>query len=231
MSNLDIPIDVPSYPFARQLEIVAKWAHLDPALLLDNQAKIAATFKNSPEAVKTLLECCPKTPWDWPAYASHIAKKLAEDEDEYDDPEDAPTADDVREFHRDELKDRVEHLYGKLRSNFYALYRKSQIDELKEFRPFWQIKGDCSDPLNRDVIRTRHADDGAWAGERVPWSCDKLLCRCDVYALSPRELARYVESNGKNDLSAINLLREWEEKEAKNPPAFSVEVRWVDKAE
>lgn len=228
MSGPDIPVDLPGYPFTRQLEIVAKWANLDPSLFLSKQTRIATVFKDREKAIPILVECCPPTPWEWPAYAAYIADKFAEVEDEYDDPEDAPTADDVRMFHRDERSDMVEHVYDKLRSNFYALHRKQQIDSLIEFRPYWQITGDCSAPLNRDAIRTRHAGDAALAGECVPWNCERLYCRCQAYSLSSRELARYVESNGKNDFAAAQLLREWNEKEAANPPLFSVQVRLLD---
>lgn len=220
---MDIPIDLPGHPFSEQLAAVAKWANFEPALLLNNQAQISASFKNRPEALKELLECCPSTPWEWPAYAAYIAEKLSEDEpDELDD---------VREFHRDERHDMVEHVYDKLRSNFYALYRKQQIDRIIEFNPYWQITGDCSDPFNRDVIRTRYAGDAAWEGECVPWSCERLYCRCQVYALSPRELARYVGSSGQNDLAAIKLLRELDEKEAQNPSPFTITVRLLDETE
>lgn len=209
MSKFDIPIDVPGYPFVRQLDIVAKWANLDPALLLNKQARLAKTFKNRPEAIKVLLSCCPSTPWVWPAYAAYIAAKVAEDEpDEIDD---------VREFHRDERKDMVEHVYDKLRSNFYALYRKQQMDSLMEFRPYWQLMGNCSDPFNLDVIRTRHAGDAAWAGECVPWDCERLRCRCQVHALSPRELARYAEEKGRDDPAVGELLKELAEYEKINP--------------
>jgi hypothetical protein len=217
---IDIPLDLPGQPFSEQLATVAKWAHLDPALLLDNQAKIAASFKNRPEALKALLECCPSTPWEWPVYAAYIAVKLAEDE-----PDDL---DDVREFHRDERHDMVEHVYDKLRSNFYALYEKNQIDSLIEFNPYWQIKGDCSDPFNRDVIRTRHAGDAAWAGECVPWRCERLYCRCQVHALSPRELARYAEEKGRDDPAVGELLKELAEYEKNNPSRVICTVTLIE---
>lgn len=213
MSKFDIPIDVPGYPFVRQLEIVAKWANLGPSLFLSKQNKIARVFKDREKAIPILLKCCPPAPWDWPAYAAHIAEKLAEVEEEHDDPEDAPTADDIREFHRDERRDMVEHVYDKLRSNFYALYRKHQMDGLKKFRPFWQIVGSCSGGDRRTLL----ADDEYWQNGCAPWNCPKLDCGCRVDSLTRTEFARYVERGCESDPSAVELLKAWEAHENSNP--------------
>jgi hypothetical protein len=86
-----------------------------------------------------------------------------------------------------------------------ALKRKIQLDSLKEFRPFWQLVGECA----ADGKQTRLADDEYWNTGCAPWNCAKPDCSCDVYSLTRTELAHYVEKGCENDKAAIELLKTW----------------------
>lgn len=94
-----------------------------------------------------------------------------------------------------------------------ALKRKKQLDSLKEFRPFWQLVGECAEGGRE----TRLADDESWQKGCTPWNCSNPDCGCRVDSLTRTELARYVEGGCESDPSAVELLKAWEEHESSNP--------------
>lgn len=86
-----------------------------------------------------------------------------------------------------------------------AMKRKQQMERLKEFRPFWQLIGQCAENGRRTYL----ADDEYWQKGCAPWNCPNLDCGCRVDSLTRTELARYVESGCENDPSAVELLKTW----------------------
>lgn len=206
---LEIPKSLPGHSFARQLEAVAVWACLDPALLLAKAKEIDDAFFGHENTVGALLTACPTEPWRWPAYEALIDASLTAQNDDEDE---VPAADDVREFNADALRDMVEHIADKLRTNHMALFRKGQIDEIQRLRPFWQVHGACfGDGVEK---RTYLATNSFWKTHCVPWNCSRFVCRCRVYSLSRLEMARYVEAGcGLGDEAAKEQLRIFEQGE------------------
>lgn len=86
-----------------------------------------------------------------------------------------------------------------------ALARKLQMERLKEFRPFWQLVGECAGGGKMTFL----ADDEYWETGCAPWSCTKLDCGCRVDSLTRTELAQYVEGGCPDDPAAIELLKTW----------------------
>jgi len=86
-----------------------------------------------------------------------------------------------------------------------AIARKQQMERLKEFRPFWQLVGQCAENYRSTYL----ADDDYWKTGRAPWNCTKPECDCRVDSLSRIELAHYVEKGCENDPAAIELLKIW----------------------
>jgi hypothetical protein len=65
-----------------------------------------------------------------------------------------------------------------------ALRRKQELEKLKEFRPFWQLVGECAEGERQAHL----ADDLYWQTACVPWNCTKLICRCQVYSMTRSEM-------------------------------------------
>lgn len=87
-----------------------------------------------------------------------------------------------------------------------SLHDRRQLEELSDFRPFWQLVGQCA---GSDGKKTYLAKDAYWQTACVPWNCTKLGCRCRVDSLTRTELARYVESGCENDPAAVEFLKTW----------------------
>lgn len=185
-----IPLNLPDYSFIQQLEWLEHWACLSPGTLLNSHAALAENWDARDGMTPVILECVENKTWDWPAYNDYAAQY-------------------GYEFSKKPVRDMAEHIYSKFRSNRNALYRKHQMNELKEFRPFWQIRGCCADQPHPDATRTYLAADAFWGDGCVPWNCAKLDCRCEVYSLTQIEMVRYIESGVKGDHAAAELLRTW----------------------
>lgn len=173
-----LPLDLPGHTLSQQLTFLAKWACLEPALLLSRQEEIAPALQsgNRPKAEKVMLFCCPPNPWPWSAYEAFSAQH-------------------GRVFHPDAAQDMAAHLYDKLYTRHHALYRKNQMEAIKDFRPYWQMKGRCLcqgqvDPKAlTDCELVSPADDPFWQSDDTPWNCKRHYCRCQVYSLTAREFA------------------------------------------
>lgn len=164
-----IPLDLPGHSFADQLSALEQWACLAPGTLLNNCTTLAENWDARDGMTPIILECVKNKAWNWPAYNDYVALY-------------------GNEFSQVAVKDMAEHVYGKFRSNRNALYRKYQMDGLKEFRPVWQLRGRCAGQGHPDATRTYLADDVYWDSACVPWNCAKLDCHCRVDSLTRTEL-------------------------------------------
>lgn len=144
-----------------------------------------------------ILECVEGKVWNWPAYDDFVT--------EYG-----------HEFSKNTVQDMAAHIYHKFRRNQFGLFRKSQMDEVKHLRPFWQMHGRCISLSHVTETwpmtwQTRFASDEFWDGDCVPWNCKQLYCQCNVQTLSRFEMTRYVADDCKNDEVAPELLKIWNE--------------------
>lgn len=194
ISGVHIPIDLPGCSFSKQLEWLERWACLAPGTLLNSKDALKSSIDTSEGMVRVILDCIQHEAWDWPSYTEHIAQGGFQ-------------------FSDDQTRDMAEQIYGKYRSRRMGLYRKRQIEGIKEFRPFWQLVGRCSGGDRRTYL----ADDEYWQKGCAPWNCPKLDCECRVDSLSRTELARYVEGGCESDPSAVELLKAWEAHENSDP--------------
>ncbi len=185
-ASLSIPLDLPGNSFIQQLEWLECWACLAPGTLSNNRTALGDKWDARDGMTPIILECVKNKAWNWPAYKDFIAQGGYQLSDNL-------------------VTDMAEQVYNKFRSNRYALYRKHQIDGLKEFRPFWQLVGQCAESGRRTYL----ADDDYWEKGCAPWNCTKLKCDCRVDSLSRIELAHYVEKGCENDPTAIELLKTW----------------------
>lgn len=87
-----------------------------------------------------------------------------------------------------------------------ALHNRRQLENLSEFRPFWQLVGQCAENGRCTYL----ADDDYWNTVNTPWNCRNSDCECRVDSLTRTELARYVEKGCESDPKAVDLLKEWD---------------------
>jgi hypothetical protein len=74
----------------------------------------------------------------------------------------------------------------------HALYRREQLSEVTEFRPYWEFKAGIHELtpqhcLNNDGL-VIHFSDPIWQEFLPP--CESPYCQCQVFSLSERDISR-----------------------------------------
>lgn len=144
---------------------IATLAHLPTKSIVAQSAAIMAAIKSgSPRNLELILrECCPETPWSWPAADALI---------------DADT----------HIKTRRNQLIGFLAHMIWrADHWRSRVPQLLENidrRPYWQMQSICGDSKDRADCAQFHGrieryDDIFWT-THAPWLCDHPFCRCTI---------------------------------------------------
>lgn len=165
--RLNIPLDLPGHSFIDQLKWLEEWAHLQPSILTEHHHELATAWETSDGMEPVIERLLNGRTWDWPEYAEYVEQGGFT-------------------YKSDKAKDMAQQVYSKFRSNRNAIYRLSQMGEIKHLRPFWQLIGPCAG----ETKKIFPADDKFWESEGAPWNCQKLGCTCRVHSLTRTEFER-----------------------------------------
>jgi len=123
---------------------------------------------NSRKQAKALIECLGFSDWKWGAYEGQLEK-----ESDYKKMAGA-------------MASGVEWLA-------HSLYRREQLFEVAERRPNWQFRAGVHELTPQQCLENdgviKHYRDPFWQNHLPP--CGLPFCRCQVFSLSERDLARW----------------------------------------
>ncbi len=119
---------------------------------------------------KALIECLGSSGWKWRVYDGPLTKE-------------------------NEYKKMAEAMAARIETLAHSLHRREQLFEVVERRPYWEFRAGASEHTPQKCLAmdgvVKHYQDSIWKTHLPP--CESPHCRCQVFSLSERDLARRVK--------------------------------------